>query len=193
MCLTLAHIHTYIGNVQTGRLPPWVGKRRIVCLLRTMPRIFLLVLSVACMHVQKWRAWRKLNSQERRHWAYRRGCTYALSEPVASSKTRRTYSSAVLSRRSCYVSPDLQFKSGSDHALKGRGHSVVARTIYLFVEGFVHGRNFIRRDKSAAELCKILFRYGYRFFFSLSLPFAKYLWNKRERLKKYFIKYICSW
>lgn len=52
----------------------------------------------------------------------------ALSEPVASSKTRRTYSSAVLSRRSCYVSPDLQFKSGSDHALKGRGHSVVART-----------------------------------------------------------------
>jgi len=57
-------------------------------------------------------------------------------------------------RRSCYVSLDLQFKSRLDHVLK---RWVTAFVLSIRGKGSVHGRNFIRLDKSDVELCEILF------------------------------------
>lgn len=60
--------------------------------------------------------------------------------------------------RSCYVSLDLQFKSRLDHVLKRWVTSLRARArLSVRGKGSVHGRNFIRLDKSDAELCEILF------------------------------------
>lgn len=142
-------VHT--RDVQTGRLSARVGKRRRVRPYQTILQIPLLsALPHACVAsvcayecIQKWR-------MQGPPGLYRRGCTYAPSpEPVASSGYARIYSS--VSRRSCYVSSNLQFKSGSDHALVRRRDQSSVRGLshvhvhgYALVEAEFHSRNYAR-------------------------------------------------
>jgi len=139
------YIYIYIStrNVQTVRLSIRVDKR---CRLplpdnQTVSQFSLSAILRAFLRIRK-RCKHNSRGKLRKFIGMRVHLRSLLHLP------RRIY------RRFCYVSLDLQFKSRLDHVLK---RWVTAFVLSIRGKGSVHGRNFIRLDKSDVELCEILF------------------------------------